>query len=70
MNYLILEHIYSLGINYKFRDDLEFAIGYLYQQRKDRHINKEDNVASFNNIVGEMANGDAQILNFGIKYRF
>ncbi len=63
-------YIYSLGINYKFRDDLEFAIGYLYQQRKDRHINKEDNVASFNNIVGEMANGDAQILNFGIKYRF
>lgn len=63
-------YVYSFGFNYKFNEDIELAFGYLYQDRKDRHINKSDPVNSFNNVVGEMKNGNSQLVNLGIKYRF
>ncbi|AII15389.1 outer membrane transport protein (OMPP1/FadL/TodX family) [Campylobacter iguaniorum] len=63
-------YIYSVGLNYKYNEDIEIAFGYLFQDRQNRHIDKNDERAKFNNVVGEMTNANSQLVNLGIKYRF
>lgn len=59
-------YVYSAGFNYKFNDDLELALAYMYQDRKAREI-----TASIPNYPnGKFERANAQIVNLGVKYKF
>lgn len=62
--------MYSTGVQYNINKDVSVQVGYLFLQRKNRHIDKADEINEINNIVGQMQNGNAHIVNLGIKYRF
>lgn len=59
-------YVYSAGFNYKFSDDLEFGLAYMYQDRKAREVTRTIQFYP----DGKFEKANAQIVNLGVKYKF
>lgn len=57
--------LYSAGINYKFSDNLQTGLSYLYQDRQNRNVKNTHQQTN-----GKFINGDVQLVNLNLKFTF
>ncbi len=60
--------LYSVGLEYKYSNNLTLGISYLYDDKETRTITASD--ANINGIVGTFKDTRAHLLTAGFKYRF
>lgn len=57
--------MYSFGLRYKWDEHTEVGAAYLYSQKEKRTVTN-----NVNGINGEFTNASAQLISFGLQYRF
>ncbi|MSN96536.1 porin [Campylobacter sp. FMV-PI01] len=62
-------YIYSFGANYAIDENMNIGFGYLYQDKKDRVVNKQAKLYP-GTVDGKFKNTDAQLTSISFSYKF